>query len=636
MSTIKRLTVEIRCRALWQMVLVYGLLVSTAGVAPPAIAQQADISQPQHEVRLDKSVLVHMRDGVRLSTDLYFPVGAAEPLPVIAIRSPYDKSGFQESPSLAHEFAKRGYVVAVQDMRGRYESEGHYIVGRANRDDGYDFISWLAGQPWSSGKIGTYGCSYLGESQLQLAATRHPNHTAAIPQAAGGGYDGTYRTFAFMDGGAIELASALGWFHGAGSKTFNRPPPETSDSAYREMVQDMRTRPPLPQVNLRQAFWKLPVIGIVRGNGITSSDYEDFVSHIPGDRYWKSLNYVDDSDRFDVPALHVNSWYDGGVNETLRLLNLMSRNAVSARGRDNQFAIISPTAHCLSESVREHTVVGARDMGDARFPYYQIYIRWFDYWLKGIDNGITDSPKLQYYLMGAGEWRSADAWPLPGTEFTKFYLHSDGRANGRSGDGTLGTEPPGDERADRFTYNPANPVPTVGGPICCIGGDDAPAGAMNQSEVEIRNDVLVYTGAPLEQGVEVTGPLEAILYVSSDAKDTDFTVKLVDVLPDGTAYNVQDGILRARFREGFDRVVLMEEGEVYRLRIDLHATGMWFGPGHRIRVEVSSSNFPRFDRNLNTGGNNYDESEWLVAHNTVHHNPEHLSHVVLPVVRVAR
>ncbi|UCC81806.1 MAG: CocE/NonD family hydrolase [Gemmatimonadota bacterium] len=636
MLCFNRLIVEIRYRSLGQVLLLSGLVMPAAGIASLATAQQPEISQPQYEVRLEKSVLVHMRDGVRLSTDLYFPIGAPEPLPVIAIRLPYNKNGFQDPPSLAHEFAKRGFVVAIQDMRGRFESEGHYIVGRANRDDGYDFISWLAEQPWSNGKIGTYGCSYLGENQLQIAATRHPNHAAAIPQAAGGGYDGTYRTFAFMDGGAIELASALGWFHSAGSKTFNRPPPESSDSAYREMVQDMQTRPPLPQVDLQESFWQLPIIGIVRGNGITSSDYEDFVSHIPGDRYWKSLNYVDDADRFDVPALHVNSWYDGAVNETLALFNLMSRNAVSARGRDNQFAIISPTAHCLSESAREHTVVGRRDMGDARFPYYQTYIRWFDYWLKGIDNGVTDIPKLQYYLMGAGEWRSADTWPLPGTEFMKFYLHSGGHANTRNGDGTLSTEPPNDEPADRFTYDPANPVPSVGGPICCISADDAPAGAMNQSEVELRNDVLVYTSAPLEEGVEVTGPLEAILYVSSDAKDTDFTVKLVDVQPDGTAYNVQEGILRARFREGFDRVVLIEEGEVERLRIDLHATGIWFGPGHRVRVEVSSSNFPRFDRNMNTGGNNYDESEWVVAHNAVHHTVERPSHVILPLVRRVR
>lgn len=631
-----RLIVEIRNSSLGRAALVSGFLIPAAGIAPLATAQQVETSQPQYEVRLEKSVLVHMRDGVRLSTDLYFPIGAPGPLPVIAIRSPYNKNGFQDPPSLAHEFAKHGFAVAIQDMRGRFESEGHYIVGRANRDDGYDFISWLAEQPWSNGKIGTYGCSYLGENQLQLAATRHPNHAAAIPQAAGGGYDGTYRTFAFMDGGAIELASALGWFHSAGSKTFNRPAPESSDSAYREMVQDMQTRPPLPQVDLRESFWQLPIIGIVRRNGITSSDYDDFVSHIPGDRYWKSLNYVDDNDRFDVPALHVNSWYDGAVNETLALFNLMSRNAMSARGRDNQFAIISPTAHCLSESAREHTVVGHRDMGDARFPYYQTYVRWFDYWLKGIDNGVTDIPKLQYYLMGAGEWRSADAWPLPGTEFTEYYMHSGGHANTRNGDGTLSTEPPNNEPADRFTYDPANPVPSVGGPICCIGADDAPAGAMNQSEVELRNDVLVYTSAPLEEGVEVTGPLEAILYVSSDARDTDFTVKLVDVQPDGTAYNVQEGILRARFREGFDRVVLIEGREVERLRIDLHATGIWFGRGHRIRVEVSSSNFPRFDRNMNTGGNNYDESEWVVAHNAVHHTTEHPSHVILPLVRRAR
>jgi putative CocE/NonD family hydrolase len=616
--------------------MISSLLPWAAGVTSPAIAQQTEAAQPQYEVRLEKSVLVHMRDGTRLSTDLYFPIGAPEPLPAVVIRTPYDKNGSREAPSSPIALAERGYVAAVQDMRGRFESEGHYIVGRANRDDGYDFLSWIARQPWSNGRIATYGCSYLGESQLQLAATRHPNHTAVIADAAGGGYEGTSRPFVLTNGGAIELAAALDWFSRFGLKTFRRPPPDAADSAYRAMVQHTETRPPGPRLDLDEAFWKLPVIGILQESGLTPTDYEGFVSHIPGDRYFKSLNYVDDTDRFDVPALHVNSWYDSGVRETLTVFNLMRKNAISARARNNQFAIISPTLHCRTGLATEHTVVGDRDMGDARFPIYDIYVQWFDYWLNGIDNGVTDMPRVQYYLMGAGEWRSADAWPVPGTEITAFYLHSGGHANTRRGDGMLDTVPPRDEPPDRFVYDPADPVPSVGGSMWNVRAETVRGGSVDQSDVELRSDVLVYTTPPLDEGVEVTGPLEAILYVGSSARDTDFTVKLVDVLPDGTAYNVQEGILRARFREGFDRVVLMEEGNVYRLRVDLQATGMWFGPGHRIRVEISSSNFPRFDRNLNTGGTNYDESEWVVAHNTVYHTEKHPSHVVLPVVRQAR
>ncbi len=598
--------------------------------------QRMGVPPPSYDVRAEYSVLVHMRDGVRLSTDLYFPVGAEEPLPVVLIRLPYDKSRYmrmRQPGSDAYFFAGHGYVVAVQDMRGRFESEGEYVVGRANRDDGYDTVQWLAEQPWSNGKVGTYGCSYLGENQLQLAAARHPNHAAAIPQAAGGGYDDTYRTFLFMDGGAFELASGLGWFSGAGRKRFDRPPPSLPDEEYRTAVQARNTAPPLPPVNLQEAFWHLPVIDVLEHYGHPPSDYQDFVSHMPGDPYWKTLNYVDRTDRFDVPAIHLNSWYDLGPRETMNVFNLFHDNAETERGRDHQFVIMSPTVHCASEFVRAPVRVGERDLGDATLDYYRIYLDWFDHWLKGIDNGITEMPKIRYYLMGANEWRSADAWPLRGTEFTPFYLHSSGHANTRLGDGLLTTTPSLDEPADEYTYDPANPVPSVGGPICCIGADDAPAGSFDQSAVELRSDVLVYTSDPLVEGIEVTGPMDAVLYVSSSARDTDFTLKLVDVYPDGKAFNVQETILRARYREGFDRQVFLDSGVVYELPIDFHATGNYFGPGHRIRVEVSSSNFPRFDRNLNTGGNNFDETSWIVATNTIHHSREYPSRVILPVVR---
>jgi putative CocE/NonD family hydrolase len=286
----------------------------------------------------------------------------------------------------------------------------------------------------------------------------------------------------------------------------------------------------------------------------------------------------------------------------------------------------------MSELATEHTMVGKRDLGDARLDFYGIYLRWFDHWLKGINNDVTKMPKVQIYVMGKNQWRGENEWPLARTQFTKYYLHSAGKANSRFGDGTLSTQPANNEPPDHFVYDPATPVPTAGGLPCCTEQYEAGEGSFDQSEVETRNDVLEYTTPVLEKGVEVTGPLQVVLYVSSSARDTDFTAKLVDIYPDGTAYNVQDGIQRVRYREGYEKKVWMSPGEVYEVKIDLQATSNYFGPGHRIRLEVSSSNFPRFDRNLNTGGNNYDETKWVVANNTVHHSGVHASYILLPVI----
>ena len=591
-----------------------------------------------YEVTLDPTHMVPMRDGVRLATDFYFPVGAEEPLPVVQIRTPYSKMPHRRENSAARFFASHGFAVAVQDMRGRYQSEGEYFVSRDDRRDGYDMVSWLAGQSWSNGRIGTYGCSYLGENQMQLAATRNPNHAAALPQAAGG----SLRYFGVIFGGATELAASLGWFRGAGTKVFYRIPPGTPRETILQ-VEEMINPAPVPGELDFQAAWRtLPYIDMLKAAGAPPTDFEAFVSHEPGDPWWNHIGYVSHQDRFDVPALHVNSWYDIGVSETLKLFNLLSDNAESDRGRNNQFAIISPTDHCTSEIATSRTVVGELDLGDARLDYWNIYLRWFDHWLR--DEGAGDSagderadfegmPRLQYYLMGANEWRTAESWPVEGTEFRPMYLHSGGGANTRDGDGRLSWEPPAaDQPADVFVYDPDNPVPTIGGPVCCTGTAEAPAGGFDQSAVEDRDDVLVYTSEPLTEGLEVTGPIELVLYVSSDARDTDFVGKLVDVHPDGTPINIQEGILRARYREGYGRKVWMEESGVYEVRIDLQATANHFLPGHRIRVEVTSSSFPRWDRNLNTGGNNYDETEWVVARNSVHHGPGHASHVLLPIV----
>jgi len=376
----------------------------------------------------------------------------------------------------------------------------------------------------------------------------------------------------------------------------------------------------------------LPLVEMMQRANTPPTSWEEFVTHEPDDPFWNQFNLVKDSDRFDVPALHINSWYDYGVKETLKTFDLLKRNSDSEQARQNQFVIISPTTHCQSEEALQQTVVGKRPVGDARFEFSELYLNWMDHWLKGVDNDVTQMPPVQFYTMGLERWRSAETWPLPETRYTKYYLHSQGSANTLTGDGSLDTILPSQEPADSYIYDPANPVPSVGGPLCCTGSPDAPEGAFDQAEVEKREDVLVYTTSVLQEGIDVTGPLRLVMFVSSSARDTDFTAKLVDVYPDGKAYNVQETILRARYREGFDKRAWMAEGEVYRLEIDLNVTSNYFRKGHRIRLEISSSNFPRFDRNLNTGGNNYDETKWNVAKNTVHHSELFSSHLVLPVI----
>jgi len=610
------------------------------GAGVPVSAEQAPRfprPEPRHLVRLEKSVLVSMRDGMRLSTDLYFPeaVATGVKLPAVLMRTPYNKKPHRREGSIAQFFAGQGYLVAVQDVRGRFESEGEYVIQREDPQDAYDTIEWLIRQGWSNGKVGTYGCSYLGEVQIEQAKLRHPALAAMIPQAAGGAVGsagGRYRYFGAWNGGAFELAAGLGWFHGNGSKLFFRPQAGTPPEVWRQHADLFDPAPKPPEINFRRTWPMLPLVNLMDRIGSPPTDWKEFVGRDLVDPWWAEKGYVKDSDRFDVPALHVNSWYDLGVADTLFEFNLLRTNAESARGRDHQFAIISPVTHCRSELATEQTVVGERNVGDAQLDYWGIYLRWFDYWLKGMDNGVARMPKLQIYVMGKNEWRGENEWPLERTRFTRYFLHSDGRANSRLGSGTLSTAPPKDEPPDRYQYDPKDPVPSRGGPVCCTGTPDAPEGAFDQTEVEARHDVLVYSTPVLPEGVEVTGPIQLVLYISSSAKDTDFTGKLVDVYPDGTAYNVQEGILRARYREGFDKKVWMK-GEVVEVKIDLQATSNYFPPGHRIRLEVSSSNFPRFDRNLNTGGNNFDETAWVVAENTIHHNEKYPSYVLLPVLR---
>jgi hypothetical protein len=612
-------------------VITFGLVLAL-GLVAVAQGQTTSRPAPEHEVRREKSVMVPMRDSVRLATDLYFPVGAEMPQPVVLIRTPYNKNDDDENAA-ARFFASQGYVAAVQDMRGKYESEGRYQWTATDRRDGSDTVDWLAEQSWSTGKVGTYGCSYRGENQIQLAATRNPHHAAAVPMFAGAMYTNgdRYRNWATNNGGAFELAMIFTWFREKGWSLRPRYPPSTPREDLLRATKSFNLRPQLPEIDERALWNALPVVDMMERSQAPPNLWEELVTHTPNDPWWDQFQFVTDADSVDVPALQVASWYDYGVSEALGLFTLFQNNGVSATARENQFIVIAPTTHCEHHAATAETVVGERSVGDARLDYWSLYLRWFDHWLRGADNGVTERPTIQYYLMGKNEWRTAESWPLAATQFTRYYLHSGGDANSRMGDGRLTTSAPGDEPADTFTYDPATPVPTVGGQACCTQTPKS-RGAWDQRTVEMRNDVLVYTSPPLEEGVEVTGPLKAVLYVSSSAKDTDFTVKLVDVAPDGTAYNVQEGIQRARYRTGYENVTWMEEDEVYRVTVNLHATSNYFAPGHRIRVEVSSSNFPRFTRNLNTGGDNHTDTAWTTARNTIHHSAEHPSHVVLPII----
>ena len=593
-----------------------------------------NLPNPVYKVRLQKSQMIPMRDDIRLSTDLYFPEIIEKKLPVILIRTPYNKNTFRnkEEKLVAHFFSSQGYIVAVQDCRGKFESEGVYSPPAGNEaNDGYDTVDWLTKQTWSNGKIGTFGCSYPGEMQMVQAPLMHPGLAAMIPQAAGGvigAANGRYNYWAGFKGGVLDHAASISWYFRAAHKYSYKPPSGLTDTEIlkiREFFNPAATL--LPDVDFEKLNWYLPLIDIMNKAGAPPNDWVNLITTDFGDPWWHEvMSFYDGDEKFNTPAIHMSSWYDFSVEETLFAAKYFSDNAVTKTVAENQFVIIAPTGHCDFDQSGENTKVGELYIGDATFDYFGTYLKWFDYWLKGQKNSVTDMPKVQYFTIGKNEWQSADEWPLPETKFTKYYLHSGGNANSRYGDGILSQKPSENEFSDKYTYDPGNPVPTIG------GSRSEPAGAFDQAKVEIRNDVLVYSTPVLKKGIEITGPITLILFVSSSARDTDFTAKLIDVYPDGKAYNIQDAIFRARYREGLTKKVWMERDKVYKIQINLNAASNYFASGHIIRLQVSSSNFPMYERNLNTGGNNYDETEWVLAENTIHHSKEYPSHLILPII----
>ncbi len=600
----------------------------------PLLAQETVISLEDLERISDSEtmVMVPMRDGVRLATDIFRPRGKTGDLPLIFIKTPYDFNEISGATlQWAFEAVSRGYAVAIQNERGRYYSEGDWELLGNPRTDGYDALTWFAEQPWSNGAIGTLGCSSSAEWQLALAAEGHPAHRAMAPMAAGAGIGRVgqfYEQGNWYKGGVHQTLFSV-WLYSVQQQVYPRFPAGTSEEDLRRFRKLYDLAPDMPDIDWKKQLAKLPAIEWLEDAGGNFGPMQELMQRTPDDPAWYEGGLYHDNEGFHVPAFWFNSWFDVSQGPNLALYNHARNKGDSRRTREGQYLLVAPTLHCGFYRIPEHEdyIAGEMNVGNAWFPLYEQLFAFFDYYLKGEKTAaFRQLPRVQYYTMGKNQWSSSDSWPPPGTTDTTLYLASGGEANSIFGDGRLTSAPPDGAPADTFVYDPMNPVPALGGGVCC-NRDAAPGGSFDQRGIEARADVLVFTSDVLAEDLEVTGSVQPILYVSSDARDTDFTVKLVDVHPDGAAWNVDDTIQRARYREGYDKQVFMEQGGVYELRPTPMSTSYTFKSGHRIRIEVSSSKFPQYMRNLNTGGNNYDETEGVVATNTVHHSPEYPSRV---------
>lgn len=611
-------------------------------ISDVSTAQELDMLQELGEIAIvDQKVMMPMGDGVRLATDIYRP-NTEEPVPIIFSRTPYNFNTYRNGQisnrtlNRAYEAVKRGYAYVVQNERGRFFSEGNWNILGTPLTDGYDAFSWMEDQEWSNGKIGTLGCSSTAEWQMAVAAMDHPAHAAMVPQGYGAGVGRVgefYEQGNWYRGGAGQMLFTA-WLY---STQLDPLAPELPRGISQEDLLRLQRfydmAPRYPSVDWSEALTHLPIEDIIENVNGPEGIYEDMITRKPNDPEWYLGGLYHDDMDFGVPSFWFVSWYDVSTGPNLALFNHVRENASEPEIRDNQYLVIAPTLHCGFTRATENTVVGERNVGDATLPYSEMVYDWFDFWLKDQPNGITEElPRVRYYTMGSNEWQTADQWPPKQAEMTTWYLSSSGDANSRLGDGVLMTNLPETDVPDTFVYNPMEPVPSYGGNVCCTG-NAVQGGAFDQSEMELREDILVYTSEPLEEGIEVSGFIESTVYLSSDVKDTDVTIKLIDVYSDGTSYNLDETIQRVRYREGYDNEVFMEKGNVYEVNLTPMSTSNYFKEGHRIRIEISSSNFPRFDRNLNTGGNNYDESEGVTATNSIHHSTEYPSRIVLPVVK---
>jgi putative CocE/NonD family hydrolase len=582
-------------------------LVVLAAVIPFAapLAQAAD----SYAIATEIDVEAKMRDGVILRADVYRPKSTEEKFPVLLERTPYDK---QNSRAFAIRAAMRGYVVIAQDVRGRYKSDGEWYPFKNESNDGFDTVEWAAALPYSNGKVGMIGGSYVGATQM-LTAIVHPPHLAGIcPVVTASNYHEGWT----YQGGTFEQWFNESWTSGLAQDTLNRSVEKNT--------------------NAQNGMWKLPLTQYPLFE-LPQNDSEltrtlapyflDWLAHPNYDDYWKRWSIEEHFSDINVPMLTIAAWYDIFQGGSLRNYIGVKQHGASDAARKGQRLVVMIGGHAG----------GGRKIGDVDFgPAAEreeddITLAWYDGLLKGKSNDFTQSKAVRIFVMGANQWRDEDDWPLARAKETRYFLHSSGKANSVGGDGALSATAPRSETADHYVYDPANPAPTVGGPLCCDPKHLKP-GPRDQRSVEARPDVLVYSTPPLAQDLEVTGPITLELFASSSAVDTDFEAKLVDVWPDGFAQNLTEGIVRARYRDSREQPQLLNPGQTYKIALDLWSTSNVFKKGHRIRLEVSSSNFPRFDRNLNTGEDNATGRKSVAATNTIYHDAEHPSAVTLPVV----
>ena len=578
-------------------------------------------------VKFESNLPVRLRDGTMTYADVFRPDKSGR-FPALLQRTPYDKSGpFSRSLMIdSMRAALSGYAVVIQDVRGRFTSEGEYRSFVNEQNDGYDSVEWVASQPWCDGKVGMFGGSYVGATQWLAASSAPPSLAGIAPGITASNYHEGWT----YQGGAFELVFNLGWSMGKTTGNWDNLSKRLSLSG--DLLQKLLDSTD----NMGAALRHLPMKDWPDLKGDLAPYYYDWLAHPEYDDFWKRVCIEEYHSQIDVPAFNYGGWYDIFLGGTLRNFTRMREMGATETARRGQRLLIGPWVHPGATAGFPGTPVGASYFGVRSYSSVQDVhgrqLRFYDHFLRDMDNGVADEKPVRIFVMGDNVWRDEDDWPLERAQPTPYFLHSAGRANTLNGDGSLSTDPPGHEPPDVFLYNPADPVPTTGGGLCCYDQFGNP-GAFDQSAVEARADVLVYSTPPLERDTEVTGPITVTLYAASSASDTDFTAKLVDVCPaDECARNLTDGIIRARYRVPRSPAQLITPGQVYEYTIDLWATSNVFKRGHRIRLEVSSSNFPRFDRNTNTGNVIAEDAAFIPATQTVLHDDQHRSHVTLPVV----
>lgn len=557
-----------------------------------------EVSPAVHSFSIRRDVLTPMRDGVQLAMDVMLPDGDG-PFPVILSRTPYDKG-----PSLAgmEDLASRGYACVTQDCRGRFNSDGEFDPYRQEHDDGFDTIEWIAQQEWCNGNVGMVGLSYSGQTQWYAAAHAPKALKAIVPAESP---PGNLFLNEPMYGGAFLMCCAE-WMALIGRRSFQSTAMNDIFSEHRSYF-DQPTMAKAGEASGSQCKWWM----------------EDWMNHPTLDEFWNDCGYEQFWPQMTVPALNVSGWWGLNFNGAPRNFVGMRNDASTEEAREGQRLVIGPWPHWVNQ---EQSLNGV-DFGRDAVTDFSTYSRkFFDHYLKGAkDNGLKNDARVHVFVVGANEWWAADTWPLPNTKPTKFYLHSEGAANSHRGDGVANFDSPDEEPCDRYISDPNDPV--------CVHWNlrDGPVDDRLLTE---RPDILCYTSEVLAEPIDVVGDIRAVLYASSTAKDCDWHVRLIDVHPDGTARFMCHGVLRARFRNGFAESVLLEPDEITKFEIDMTATGVRFQSGHRIRIEIASSWFNRFDRNLQTGAENWmrDEGEPIVARQTVHHDADHPSHIVLPII----